>query len=178
METATRLALTHGHGLDTIDTYRVVVTADGIDSGELDILEVAEEWAQFGPHEYGKALDFADQVRRLGRWAVVDTHYVCGCWGDERELTARPAYEAAALAKAGLFAPTAAAVIRTLDFLADDLGRNSVASVQVAAFPSSEDAATVAAILGRHAPHFRFPVRFVAGAGFQVRMGRWAGSVL
>lgn len=77
--------LAHGHGLNTIDGYRVVVTV--VNGEALDLPELVATFDNAA--SYATALAIAETIRggrRIRRWAVIDTHYVCGCWSDERDL--------------------------------------------------------------------------------------------
>jgi hypothetical protein len=178
MDTATRLSLRHGHGLDTVAGYRVVVTTDGetiLDSPEL----VAD---LVGANRYGEALDIVHAIRRLGRWAVIDTRYDCGCWSDNRDNLdeARAQTDAETLTDFGVVAPSAPSIALTLNALADELGR-TLRSMEVSALGGQASAETVAAIFARWAPHYRFPVRFRPSnwtGPWTVRMGLYAGSNL
>lgn len=73
-------ALAHGHGLDTIDGYRVVVTRR--EGRTLNTPHVVAD--HIGATQYGEAMDIARLWRRGGSWAVVDTLYACGCWSTDR----------------------------------------------------------------------------------------------
>ncbi len=181
METATSRALSHGHGLDTIAGYRVVVTADDMGPHVSPLpLDFPELVAGFiGANQYGAARELAAKISRLGRWAVVDTRYSCGCWGDERALSEAPRQDAARLNALGLPAPSARVMVETIAALADELG--DAASMKITALDSKAAARQVASILTRWAPRLRFPTRFEPSnftGAWTVRLGRWAGSQL
>lgn len=82
MDTTSRIALAHGHGLNTIAGFRVVETFPQTDRADQLV-------GIFTPDtSYAASNEAADAVRRdpARGYAVVDTLYQCGCWSVERAL--------------------------------------------------------------------------------------------